>query len=395
MNLFPLMADNGLPPELHFLPALLIGVGFGFALERAGFGDARVLAAQFYGHNMRVFKVMFTGIITAAAGLALTSSLGLLAWEAVFIPETFVQPHLIGGLLLGAGFIISGYCPGTSVVAMASGKWDALVAIIGVAAGSVLFGEVYPWIGEFHVSTALGVHTLPDVLGISYEILVLLLVLGAGGAFFGAEKAETLIARLRGVEREAGTWSRGAHASLGALALVALVATVVNLSGARMEAPAPSLQVGGISALDLGRAVIEEPQEYIVADLRGRPACDEAKGRIPGAMCFEELEENLGMFWAGRTLVIFGAQSLFVGSLPASLGEFRGEVVLLEGGKEAWDALFGSAGDKVDAYASLSPEDRTVAAALQSYFTGTKAAPRPRAAPVKVQRKMKKSGGCG
>jgi hypothetical protein len=280
-------------------------------------------------------------------------------------------------------------------VAMASGKWDALVTIIGVAAGSVVFGEVYPWIGEFHVSTALGVHTLPDILGISYEVLVLLLVLGAGAAFFGAEKAETLIARLRGVEREAGTWTRSAHASLGALALVALVATVVNLSGAGAEAPAPSLQVAGISALDLGRAVIEDPQRYIVADLRGRPACDEAKGRIPGATCFEDLEESLKMFWEGRTLVVFGADALFVGSLPPSLSEFPGDVVLLEGGKEAWDALFSESGDKTDALASLSPSDRGVASALQAYFTGTKAAPRPRAAPVKVQRKMKKSGGCG
>ncbi len=395
MSIFPLMQDTGLPPELQFLPALLIGFAFGFALERAGFGNARILAAQFYGANMRVFKVMFTGIITAAAGLALTSATGLLSWQAVYIPETFVQPHLVGGLLLGAGFIISGYCPGTSVVAMASGKWDALVAIIGVAAGSVLYGEVFPWISDFHSSTALGVNTLPDLFGISYEILVLALVLGAGAAFFGAEKAETLIAKWRGVERETGTWSRGAHASIGALALVALVAAVVNLSGARIEEEPPSLQVDGISALDLGRGVIEAPQQYIVADLRGRPACDQPKGRIPGAMCFEDLEESLAMYWEGRTLVVFGESSLFVGSLPMSLAEFPGEVVLLEGGKEAWDAYFAAGSDKTDAYAALSPADQSVASALQSYFTGTKAKPRPRAAPVKVKRKMKKSGGCG
>ncbi|MFH1529436.1 MAG: YeeE/YedE thiosulfate transporter family protein [Pseudomonadota bacterium] len=395
MNLFPLMSDTGLPPELQFLPALLIGIGFGFALERAGFGDARILAAQFYGHNMRVFKVMFTGIITAAAGLALTSALGLLSWEAIFIPETFVQPHLFGGLLLGAGFIISGYCPGTSVVAMASGKWDALVAIIGVAAGSVLYGEVYPWISEFHGSTALGVTTLPDVLGISYEVLVLLLVLGAAGAFFGAEKAETLIARLFRRERETGTWSRGAHAAIGALVLVSLVAMVVHLAAPHEAAPQGLPEPGRISALDLGRAMIEEPQRYIVADLRGRPACDEATSRIPGALCLEDLEESLEMYSEGRALVVFGAESVPAQALPPSLARFRGELLALEGGKTTWDALITGDPEQAEAYASLSPADRSAASALHAYFTGTRARPRPQAAPVKMQRKMKKSGGCG
>jgi hypothetical protein len=193
MKLFPLFTDS-LPPELQLVPAILIGFGFGFVLEKAGFGSARILAAQFYFYNMRVFKVMFSAIITAAAGLALAAALGLVDWPALQIPETFLWPHLVGGLLLGAGFIISGYCPGTSIVAAASGKWDGLLAVAGVVLGSVLFGELYPRIEGFYLSGAQGIYTLPDLLGAGYPVLVAAISLAAAGMFFGAQKVEAIFA---------------------------------------------------------------------------------------------------------------------------------------------------------------------------------------------------------
>ncbi len=61
-------------------------------------------------------------------------------WSA----STFLWPMLVGGLLLGVGFIISGYCPGTSLVAAASGAVDGMLAFVGVVIGSVLFGMAYP-----------------------------------------------------------------------------------------------------------------------------------------------------------------------------------------------------------------------------------------------------------
>ena len=201
MTLFPIFSGETVPFEASFVPAIIVGFLFGFALERNGFGNARVLAAQFYLHNMRVFKVMFSGIVTAAVGLAFFSATGMLNMGGLFIPETFIWPHLTGGLLLGAGFIVSGYCPGTSIVAMASGKWDGLLTVAGVIVGSVIFGEMYPLIADFHTSSALGVFTLHEWLGIGLPLLATVVAVAAAFMFFGAEKVEAIFSRMMKKEK--------------------------------------------------------------------------------------------------------------------------------------------------------------------------------------------------
>jgi hypothetical protein len=120
----------------------LIGFCFGFVLERGGFGNARNLAAQFYLYNMRVLKVMFTAIITAMVLVFLTSAVGLLDFELVYVPPTYLWPGVLGGLLLGVGFIVGGYCPGTSLVSMATLKTDGAIFAGGVVVGSLLFGPL-------------------------------------------------------------------------------------------------------------------------------------------------------------------------------------------------------------------------------------------------------------
>jgi len=124
--------------EAALLTAGLIGFAFGFVLERAGFGRSTKLAAQFYLYDMTVFKVMFGAIVTAMLGVVLASGLGLVdlgSLSAGAVSYTFIWPMLVGGLLLGIGFIISGYCPGTSLVGAASGHLDAVVTMTGVGIG--------------------------------------------------------------------------------------------------------------------------------------------------------------------------------------------------------------------------------------------------------------------
>ena len=113
MSLLPLYPHDvfGFPTGL--LLGTLIGFAFGFVLERAGFGNAKNLAAQFYLTDTRVLKVMFSAIATACAGIGLLSGFGVLDLSLLTVPETFLGPHVVGGLLLGIGFIVSGYCPGT------------------------------------------------------------------------------------------------------------------------------------------------------------------------------------------------------------------------------------------------------------------------------------------
>ena len=61
----------------------------------------------------------FTAIIVAMTLIFLTSSLGLLDYNLLWVPPTYLWPGIVGGLIMGVGFIIGGFCPGTSLVAMA------------------------------------------------------------------------------------------------------------------------------------------------------------------------------------------------------------------------------------------------------------------------------------
>ena len=111
---------------------LVCGVLFGFVLENAGFGSPRKLTAQFKLTDWSVFKVMFTAIVVTAVGLWALRALGLMAPDTVFVPPALVMASAVGGAMVGAGFAIGGYCPGTSVVGLASGRLDALVFIVGL-----------------------------------------------------------------------------------------------------------------------------------------------------------------------------------------------------------------------------------------------------------------------
>lgn len=184
--------------EAALVVAVLIGIGFGFFLERAGFGSARKLTAQFYLKDLAVFKVMFTAIVTAMLGIFYLSWIGLVDLSLVYFGPTFLIPQIVGGLLLGIGFVIGGYCPGTSMVAMATGKIDAVLFVLGVMAGIFVYGEAWPAIQGFANSTPMGEVTLPQLTGLPYGLIVFLVVLLALGGFKGAEAVERWMARKEG-----------------------------------------------------------------------------------------------------------------------------------------------------------------------------------------------------
>lgn len=175
------------------LLAFMVAFGFGFVLERSGFGDARRLAAQFYFHEQRVFKVMFTAVITAMILLFWSSALGLLDFEKLYVNPTHLWPALVGGLVLGAGFIIGGYCPGTSLVSAATGKIDGMFFVGGVSFGVVVFAETYDWVRAFFESAGdMGRLQLPGLLGVDTGVVVFVAVAGAIGLFWGAGHLEKM-----------------------------------------------------------------------------------------------------------------------------------------------------------------------------------------------------------
>ncbi len=190
---FGLFGDN-----VSLIVAFLIGIGFGFFLERAGFGSARKLTAQFYLTDLTVFKVMFTAIITAMLGLFYLGWLGLVDLSLVYLTPTHLVPQIVGGLLLGAGFVVGGYCPGTACVAASTGKLDALLTLLGIIVGIAVFGEFFPLIEGFYYATPIGEITLPQVLNLPYGLVVFLVTLMAIGGFAGATRVEKFMAARKG-----------------------------------------------------------------------------------------------------------------------------------------------------------------------------------------------------
>jgi hypothetical protein len=163
----PFSETGVIGPHGVLLAAPLIGFAFGWFLERGGLGSARKLAGQFYFADLTVFKVMFSALLTAMLGAFWLNAFGVLDLELVYLPETFVLPQAVGGVLFGAGFLFAGLCPGTSCVAVASGRIDGAAVVVGMLVGILVFNGSFAWIAGFYESTSLGAVTLTDLLGVS------------------------------------------------------------------------------------------------------------------------------------------------------------------------------------------------------------------------------------
>lgn len=178
---------------ISYVIFLLIGVGFGAALELAGFGDSRRLAAQFYLKDMTVLKTMFTGIVVACLLIFLSAALGFLDFAQISVNQTYLWPGIVGGLIMGVGFVIGGYCPGTSVVSAASLKLDGIFFFIGTMLGAGLFGESVSRFYDFWNSSFTDRVLVSDWLGWSIGATVFAVTAMALAMFYGGEKCEAAI----------------------------------------------------------------------------------------------------------------------------------------------------------------------------------------------------------
>lgn len=166
---------------------LLAGFLFGYVLEGAGFASPRKLTAQFTLRDFAVFKVMFTAVIVAATGLWLLEAEGAMKPQAVYVPTLYFWSFAAGGVLIGAGFAIGGYCPGTSAAGLGSGRIDAIVFIAGMVVGIVLFGALFDELRPFYLAgQGPEAQTLDQLLGLPTPlILITLAALAAIGFRIG------------------------------------------------------------------------------------------------------------------------------------------------------------------------------------------------------------------
>ena len=191
----PLLTTGDFAPWVSTLTAFLIGIGFGFALEQAGFSSSRKLAGMFYGYDATVLKVFFTAAIVAMVGARILNALDLLDMSLVFHNPFYIYAALVGGVIMGTGFIMGGFCPGTGISALAIGKIDALFFLLGGTVGAFLFAEMYSNLEKIHLAGYRGPVKLSETLGMSDGTFILLIVLVAVGMFWLAEKAEKRFAR--------------------------------------------------------------------------------------------------------------------------------------------------------------------------------------------------------
>ena len=259
------------PSAKTFLAALLIGLVFGFALEWAGFGSSRRLAGIFYFRDMTVLRVMFTALITAMLGLSLIVALGWIDLESqVYLLPTLYGAQALGGLIFGVGFVLSGWCPGTGAVGIASGKLDALVFLVGVVIGAIVYNETYGL-----TAGLLGEGAVLVAFGLPRGLFALLFTLAAVGAFYFAESVERRIAG--GGKFLGSTFLR----AFSVVLIIAAVAVFILPSEPGVErvawAEAPSEQAlleaveaaeDHVEPEELADAILQAEENLVVVDVR-------------------------------------------------------------------------------------------------------------------------------
>lgn len=188
----PLVPDV-IGTNLNFIVALIIGVFFGAILEQAGFSTSKKLVGLFYGYDFTVLRVFFTAGIVAMIGIMGLEHYGLIDISLVYINPIFLWSAVIGGLIMGLGFVIGGFCPGTSVCAAAIGKIDAMIFIVGAIFGVLVFAEGYPVFEPLYKATNFGNPRFFETLGMSQNVFAFIMVVFALTAFWGASIVENKV----------------------------------------------------------------------------------------------------------------------------------------------------------------------------------------------------------
>ena len=180
----PLIPNEFIPAEWNFVLAILIGIAFGYIMEASGFSSSRKLVGVFYGYDFAVLKVFFTACIVALIGLNYMDYLNWIDMTQLFVQPTYLWAAIVGGFIMGIGFLAGGFCPGTSLCAVGIGKIDGIVFTIGLFLGIVIFSESFTWLQPLYEKSNLGHITLDKTLGMSSYWIIFIFTLIAILAFY-------------------------------------------------------------------------------------------------------------------------------------------------------------------------------------------------------------------
>jgi len=163
----PLTFNDIISTEWNYVIALLIGLAFGYILEASGFSSSRKLVGVFYGYDFVVIRVFITAVSVAMITLLYLDYLGFLDFSMLYVVPTYINAQVVGSIIMGIGFLMGGFCPGTSLTAVAIGKIDGIVFTGGIWLGILAYSEAYPYIEDFNNSGYMGNITIMDYFGIN------------------------------------------------------------------------------------------------------------------------------------------------------------------------------------------------------------------------------------
>ncbi len=169
--IFPFFTTGMFDNSVNLFLAVFIGIAFGIIFVRAGFSTSAHIAPVFYFRNIMVAQVMVSAIVTTATLIFIGVLLGYIDYSKIYIPTTYLWPYFIGGLLFGIGMVMSGWCPGTAISGVATGKIDAIIFLLGVMAGMYFYFDIYEYIKDFVNSSNVGRYTIAKALGFQEDNL--------------------------------------------------------------------------------------------------------------------------------------------------------------------------------------------------------------------------------
>lgn len=389
--------------ELNLVFGLLLGIAFGFVLEQAGFSSSRKLTGLFYGRDFTVLRVFFTAAITAMSGVILLGYTGFLDTNVIYINPMYLWPAIVGGVIMGVGFVVGGYCPGTSVCGAAIGKIDAMVFVLGGILGVFIFGEGFPFYSTFYTSSFLGDITVSAALGMPQGMFALLLIVVAVGAFIVTTRIERNINPAT-TSREFPVWNHRI-AGMAVIFLGVGLAFLPDrkehlLSKASDADVVRSMSIKPMTSDELAFRILDHDKTLEIVDVR-ETSHDNAPG-LPGAINVP-LDEMFGKQWrdvlgGGRKVKVFVGADESTGLKGAALATLLGyeNVRFLSGGMAQFAATIMkepsplTEGDLTpaqrDAYRFRTKAGARIAAMLKEQAEGPKK-------PPKLVKRV--TGGCG
>lgn len=274
----PLVPDF-INDELNLLMALLVGIAFGFIIEQAGFSSSRKLTGLFYGTDFTVLRVFFTAGVTALSGVLVLTQLGVLDFDMVYVNPTFLHSAILGGVIMGFGFVLGGYCPGTGLCGAAVGRLDGVAFLLGSFAGIFAFGEIFPQVESFYKAGAMGDLLISNVLGLTSGQWALALMVVAVGTFVAVGRIERHVNPDSAMRHFPVRRHRLAAAGL---LTVGLALALVPERKTRLLAEAAHLSVPAVAADELAIHILDRDPRLTLVDVR--PAAAYAQSSLPGAI---------------------------------------------------------------------------------------------------------------